>query len=498
MKKTQIIKIQAGQIQGYLDKNIAIFKGVPYAEPPIGKLRFKPPVDKQPWTGVLEATKYSACAWQGYSELEKWLGKPKPESEDCLYLNIWTPSIDNKKRPVMFWIHGGAFIIGTGNDPLYDGGALARRGDVVVVTSNYRLGFFGFAYIPEITVNVGSLDQIKALEWVRDNIELFGGDPNNVTIFGESAGAYSVVSLCSMPAAQGLFHRVIAQSAPTIEPKIDDKITKKILKRLHIKEGNLDALRDVPAEQIINAQNKVFAANPTNILALRPLIEGKICVKHPLKAFQEGDCANIDFMIGTNFDEFKLFTAMDALRNMIAADPLKLLIAFLGMAGIPADKAQNLLDTYKKARAGKYSIESFDLFNAIITDFAFRISTIHLLEAQSAHNPNCYTYLFNWPSPGLNGILGACHALEIPFVFGTLDSPTLKDFVVGAPKTLSDIMMDSWIAFARTGNPNHSSIPEWSAYNSETRATMIFTEPCSVEHAPLDMERKAWDGLLEF
>jgi len=498
MEKSNIIETKSGKIQGYKEEGLGIFKGIPFAEPPIGKLRFSPPVSKQPWDGVLNTTEYGPCSFQGHTELEEFLGKLEPEGEDCLSLNIWTPALDGEKRPVMVWIHGGAFSIGGGTDPMYDGSALALRGDIVIVTINYRLGSFGFLYSKGIPSNVGSQDQIMALKWVNENIESFGGDPENITIFGESAGAYSVLALSTMSKAKGLFHRVIAQSAPYIDTKASDKTSRKILRKLHIKGGDIDSLREVPPEKIIDAQNQVVATIPTDIMALRPLIIGDTFPKHPLKAFQSGECANIDLMIGTNLDEFKLFTAVEPIKSMIKSDPEKLVVGFLDLlAGIETTKSEELIKTYKEARNGKYSTEPLEISTAIVNDFAFRIRAIRLLEAQKPHQSNTYNYMFTWPSSGLDGILGACHSLEIPFVFGTLDSPTLKEFVIGAPKELSEKMMDAWINFAKTGNPNHGSIPEWSAYDTETRETMIFGEDCKVEKALFDKERAAWDGLLE-
>jgi para-nitrobenzyl esterase len=446
---------------------------------------------------VLNTTEYGPCSFQGHSELEQYLGKLEPESEDCLSLNIWTPATDNKKRPVMFWIHGGAFMIGGGTDPMYDGSALALRGDIVVVTINYRLGSFGFLYSKGIPPNVGSQDQLMALKWVNENIGSFGGDSANITIFGESAGGYSVVALCTMSKAKGLFRRVIAQSAPYIDTNVSNKISKKILRNLRIKEGDIDSMREVPPEKIIDAQNQVVASLPMDVMALRPLIIGDTFPKHPLKAFLNGECANIDFMIGTNLDEIKLFTAMEPLKSMIENDAEKLLVGFLGTLGIETNKSEEIIKTYKEAREGKYSTESFEVSTAVITDLAFRIPTIRLLEAQKPHQTNTYNYIFTWPSPGLDGILGACHSLEIPFVFGTLNSPTLEAFVKGAPKELSEKMMDAWISFAKTGNPNHGNIPDWPTYDAETRGTMIFGEECKVERALFDKERAAWDGLLE-
>jgi len=489
LEQTEIIETKSGKIQGYIENGLSIFKGIPYAEPPTGELRFKSPVSKT-WEDLLDTTAYSSCAYQGYTDLEEWMEKSGPESEDCLFLNIWTPSTDEGNRPVMFWIHGGAFIIGTGNDPTYDGTALARRGDVVVVTINYRLGFFGFPYIPGKIANLGSLDQILALEWVRDNINLFGGDPSNVTIFGESAGGYSVLSLCSIPAAKGLFRRVIAESAPSIDPAATDKPTTKIFRKLGVKGTSFEDLGEKSAEEIIDAQNKVFASDPTNIMALRPVIDGNVWSKHPLKAFQDGDCSDIDFMIGTNLDEMKLFTNMKSLSPM-AAGGEKFIIAYLGTMGINPEKSQEIIETYKESRAEQGNMETSDLIAAILTALAFQVSTARLLEAQSAHQPNTYAYLFSWPS--MNGNFGCCHAIELPFVFGTLDSPTFGKLVTNTAETqaISEKMMDAWISFARTGSPG------WPGYDFENRATMVFGEQCEIVNAPFDKERAAWDGLLE-
>jgi para-nitrobenzyl esterase len=499
MDKTAIIETKSGKIQGYKENGLEIFKGIPYAEPPIGDLRFRPPVEKKAWEDVLDATKYGPCAFQAYSQLEEWFGKLQPESEDCLNLNIWTPATDNNKRPVMFWIHGGAFTIGGGIDPLYDGSALAKRGDVVVVTINYRLGMFGYLYIPGETVNVGQFDQILALKWVHDNIDLFGGDPNNVTIFGESAGGYAVVTLSAMPAAKGFFHRVIAQSAPFIDPTVNGITTKKLMRKFGLKRDDIDGLRKLPPEKIIEGQNKYFEENPREILALRPLIDGDTIPVHPLKAFQDGDLKHLDFMIGTTLDEFKLFSALDPNTFNVSNDHMeKLLIGYLSLLGIDNKRSKKILDTYKKAREGKYSTEPKEIMSALITDAMFRIPTTRLLEAQRPHQPNTYNYMFTWQSPALGGVLGACHALELPFVFGTLDLPYMDKFVGKNPnKALSEKIMDAWIAFAHNGNPNHESIPDWPAYDNEKRTTMFFGDKCNAFNAAFEIERKAWDGLLE-
>ncbi len=498
MNKTEIIETKSGKIQGYIEDGIAIFKGIPYAEPPIGELRFQAPIAKKKWGGVLDCTKYGACAWQGYTQLEDWLGKYKPENEDCLFLNIWTPAIDNKKRPVMFWIHGGAFITGTGNEPMYAGKDLSKRGDLVIVTINYRLGFLGFPYIKGKTSNVGSLDQILALKWVHENVSKFGGNPEMITIFGQSAGGYSVVSLCAMPSAKGLFRRVIAHSAPLIQTEVSEKSTKKIMRKLGIKGNAIEEAREISPEKIIEEQNKLFKSDPTNIMAFRPLIDGEIFKKHPLKAFQEGECKDIDFMIGTTLDEAKMFTAMDALISLVAQGE-KALMGVLGMMGFTSEESSEVIQKYKEAREGKLSNDPKELIDAIMTDSMFRVPTIRLLEAQKPNQPNTYNYLFTWATPAMDGILGSCHALEIPFAFGTLDAPTMRTFIDLNPvtKDISDKMVNAWIAFARTGNPNHVGIPEWPAYDAENRATMVFGKETKVEYAFREKERLAWEGLLE-
>jgi len=498
MNKTVIIETKSGNIQGYKVNGIEIFKGIPYAEPPVGDLRFSPPVAIKQWDDVVEATKYGHCAYQGYTQLEDITGKLQPESEDCLNLNIWTPSVDNKKRPVMFWIHGGAFIMGGGIDTMYDGSALAQRGDVVVVTINYRLGALGYLYLPGITANVGHSDQILALKWVHDNIELFGGDSGNVTIFGESAGGYSVVALAAMPAAKGLFHRIIAQSAPAIDPKVTKKPSKKLMRMLGVEKGDLNALRMIAPEKIIDAQNKLLAEEPTNLLAFRPLIDGDTLPILPLEVFQNGACKDIEFMIGTNLDEAKLFTALDSeISKMNNVGGEKLLIGYLGRLGIDIAKSKAMIDTYKQAREGNFSVEPKEILNALITDYIFRISTICLLEAQSKCQSNTYNYLFTWPSPGFNGELGACHALEIPFVFNTLNNPGFEDFIGKSPgiDAISHKVMDAWIAFARTGNPNHDGIPKWPSYDIEKRSTMLINHEFKVVEKFLDKERAAWDDI---
>jgi len=498
-----LVNTNSGKIQGYTENGVEIFKGIPYAEAPIGELRFSPPVAKKPWDGILKALEFGPCAYQVSMPLDEipinidgkvYHHRPvklEPQSEDCLYLNIWTPSTDSGKRPVMFFIHGGGFDAGTGSTDTFDGTALSRNGDVAVVTINYRLGALGYLFIPGITSNVGQLDQIMALKWVKENIQLFGGDPNNITIFGGSAGGYAVVTLCAMPKAKGLFQRVITQGTPHVDPKPDEKLTKKLMEKLGIKERDIDAMRIILAQEIINAQSEITQGS---IMGFRPQIDGETLPIHPLKAFQRGDCKNIDLMMGNNLDEGMLFITLNpSLANI--NDEQKI-IDFLTITGIEKEKSKKILNTYKKAREGKYSNEPKQLLNAILSDMIFRIPTIRLLENQSKYQPNTYNYLFTWPSPVFDGKLGAMHGLETPFIFNQLDHPEFKPLVGPNPDLdLSNKMMGAWTSFASNGNPNTDKLSRWPTYDVNSRATMIFGKKVEVLNAVFDQERSVWDDL---
>jgi len=501
MNKTEIIETESGKIQGYIQDKLQIFKGIPFAEPPIGALRFQPPVKKKAWDNIFKATEYGSYAFQGFSPLQ--VGQEIQESEDCLTLNVWTPATDNKKRPVMVWIHGGAFVTGGGVSPLYDGSTLASRGDVVIVTINYRLGAFGFLYIPGVTANVGMLDQITALKWVNKNIEAFGGDPNNITIFGESAGGASALTLIAMPAAKGLFNRIIAQSAPILQPNPTIKSTNDLMNKLNLKVGDIEALQKLKPKEIITAQNKVLAEvmekGESELMDFRPSIDvesGTVPI-HPLEAIKNGEAKGIDLLIGCTEEEAKLFTSFDPNLKNLNAEKLEAAVANRLRSMNLEKESDSLIQAYENARKNLLPIKPIDLFNAIITDYMFRISDIHMTEAQGTYNPNVYFYIFTWPSPMLKG---ACHAVELPFVFGTLGLPGMDLFFGKGPEAeiLNEKMMDAWIAFARNGNPNSSNIPEWPSYDKEKRATMLIGKEFKVVNAPFEKERVAWDGLLEY
>lgn len=506
MKKTDIIKTKSGKIQGYQDDSLKIFKGIPYAAPPIGNLRFKPPVETKPWRDVLNTTTFGPYSPQGFTALEEMFGKFELQGEDnCLTLNIWTPALDNLKRPVMVYIHGGSFVFGGGADIWYGvgGSELAHKGDIVVVTLNYRLGAFGFLYIPDLIANAGNLDQVAALRWIHENIEVFGGDPENITIFGESAGGLSVITLLSMPSSKGLFHRAIAQSVPILDSKPTIKSTDNLFKELGVASGDVETLQKLPASKIIEVQDKIIERGLTEgtneIMDFRPSIDGKIIPMHPIEALHKGIGSDIDLIIGTNLDEVNLWTVeYPEIQNLDFEGLQKTVNERLSRLGLDSNLSLNLIKSYKGARKNLHPTSPIDLYNAIDTDFTFRIPTIRIAEAQCIHNPNTYNYLFTWPSPALEGRYGSCHIVEIPFVFGTIGKTGVEWFYGEGKEAelLSKRMMESWIAFARTGNPNHDQIPKWPSYDVTYRSAMLIGNEFKVVEDPFGKERAAWEDII--
>jgi len=505
MEKTKIIDTKAGKIQGIKDEGIEIFKGIPYAERIVGNLRFNHPVPAKRFPGVFLATEFGPICPQAISP--KLLGPPNPQSEpDCLNLNIWTPSADRDKRPVMVWIHGGG--LRSHSQRSYDGTFLVKRGNVVLVTFNYRLNALGFSFIPGIvTAPLGLLDQITALKWVRDNIEHFGGDHNNITIFGESAGGWSVSTLLAMPEAKGLFHRAIAQSGACnpagFRASEGKDISERVFSEVGIQYGDLDALRKISAYELVNAESKVWEEKLKEKhwpLTTPPYIDGEYILEHPLELIRKGAAAEVDLLVGTNLNESTSMKPDDSNYFKEVSENgmhnwIKLVLKTLGQN---EDKAESLINAYRETRKHEGFLSAQKVLDAFLTDFEFHISAIRTAEAQSIQNPNTYMYLFTWPSPFMDGKFGAFHTCEIPFVFGMLDDPNWSPFsdTSEEAKKHSEKIMDSWIAFARTGNPSHSGIPEWPKYSVEKRSTMMLGKEIKSVADPYGKERMAWDGIL--
>lgn len=509
MEKTKIIHVKYGKLQGYIDEGISIFKGIPYTEPPVGELRLNTPVLKRSWDGVLETLEYGPVAPQP-PPLNPRITPPPQSETDCLNLNVWTPGCDSKKRPVMFWLHGGSHMFGSGR--LLNGRTLSRRGDVVLVSINYRLGALGYLYLPGAPSNIGQLDQVVALEWVRDNIESFGGDPDNVTIFGVSAGATSGCTLMAMPKAKGLFRRVISQSGAIIPGGFeysDRKTTaENILKELNLGIEQLEEYRRLPVEDIIqamiSAQRKAYQKSflIRSEINFKPYIDGESLPRHPLKAIQEGYAKDIELIVGTNLEERRFWRLYEPKFEEYDSSVFKSRIeTILKSIGEDENKTDYLIKMYKKSKEeNNTSIDLGETYEASMTDSHFRIPSIKFAEAQSRHQKNTFMYLFKWKTPYENGRYGAMHALEVSFVFGSFWEDYFFTLPKRTPETeaLSNKMSDYWISFARTGNPNSNNTLTWPSYDKESRKTMIFDKNIEIVEDPLNLERKFWYEMKQW
>ena len=408
-----VVRTAAGALRGKRENNLLVFRGIPYAAPPVDALRFQPPQPLK-WGGTREATSDGPIPPQGRSRLAHVMGEfERQQSEDCLTLNLWTPAADNGKRPVIVWIHGGAYSSGAGSLPWYSGETFAANGDMVAVSINYRLGALGFLYMPGISGgNLGLLDQQAALRWVRDNIAAFGGDPGNVTIFGESAGAMSVNTLLGLPAAQGLFHKAIAQSggANFCREAVDAAVIAKDF-LAHAGVATLDELQALPTQAILDAQAAMLQSGRLD-MPFTPVVDGTHLPQQPLEALRDGH-GDVPVLIGTTRDEFSLFLMLD--MNLFSVDAARVVAEARGVFG---EDAEALIDTYERNRPGA---KGSDLLVAFMTDHIFRIPVIRVAETQAEQGRDAFMYWFTYESQVID-FLKACHALELPFVFGTLDA----------------------------------------------------------------------------
>ena len=500
------VETTLGTVAGAVKHDVHVFKGIPYAAPPIGERRFRAPQPPAPWTGTRDATHYGPVAPQNASPMEALFGTQSPETSeaDCLTLNVFTPAPDGARRPVMVWIHGGAFVGGSGATPWYDGTSFARNGDVVVVTLNYRLGALGFLHLDEIggdafagtgSGNVGILDQVAALEWVRDNIEAFGGDPNNVTAFGESAGAMSVGTLLGLPLAKGLFVKAIPQSGAAHHarsPKDATETARKVLDHLGLETtaAGVAKLSELPVDALLDAQAALLAQTAASGgLQFSPVVDGIVLPDRPIDAIGGGSATGVSLLIGTTRDEWNLFGLMDP--GLAEIDDAKMLRRAGALIG-DETAAANVIAAYKRTRP---DLAPADLWNVLSTDHVFRIPAVRLAERQSALGNSVHMYRFDWATPVFGGRLGACHALEIPFVFNNLDAVGSEMFT-GPPsdemREMARTMHTAWHTFARTGNPGDN----WPRYTSDDRKVMRFDLTSEVVDDPDGAEREAWEGVL--
>lgn len=498
----------AGRLRGAIEDGLTVFRGVPYAEPPVGDLRWRPARPHSGWSGVRDATADGPSAPQMYREEGDPVlgghGSP-PFGEDCLTLNIWTPAADDARRPVLVWIHGGGFVSGSGSLPGYSGATFARDGDLVVVNVNYRIGPLGYLYFgPQADEGRGAdeggnywlTDQLAALRWVRENIASFGGDPDHVTVAGQSGGAVSTAALAGHPEARGLIRRVILQSPPFgLDLPGPDAYLERTAAYLELAGAkDLAELRALPWEALIGAGAGLFAQTtrwghwPTPFL---PVIDGITLRHHPAEALLHGAASGIDVMIGWTREEANFGFALDEGYAAATREQVTDRIAETFGPGSAAE----VYAAYDRARPGA---RPADVLMDLITDELFRVPSLRLAEARAAAGRPVRAYQFDLPTPAHEGRLGAAHCLELPFVFHNFDQWAHAPFLAGLTPAVRDGLAHSmhraWIAFARTGDPNHPGLPQWPPYETGTRATMRFDSvvtaladlagPARVPHLP--------------
>jgi len=490
-----------GKVRGVDVDGINIFKGVPYGANTAGKNRFMPPADPAKWSGVRDALEFGPSAPQtepgvrrtGSNLAVAAAGLPM-ESEDCLVLNIWTPGInDGRKRPVMLWCHGGGFSTGSGSSPVTDGTNLARRGDVVVVTINHRLNVLGFTYLGEAggtefaqSGDVGMLDIVHALKWVRDNIAQFGGDPNTVTIFGQSGGGRKVGTLLAMPSAKGLFHRAIIESGPTIKLVERDqapRVASELLGKLGLNKSQVRELQSLPVERIMGAYFAVVRSMNVDQMTMgfSPTVDGSAVPRHPFHPTASDVSPNVPLMLGHTRTE--LTSGADAAVFSLSDDALHGRIR-----GLVGESAGRVIDVYRKANPGA---TPSDIYFLIASDYRYGAPVMKIAERRAAlKKAPVFLYYFRWETPIDGGRLKSPHTIEIPFAFDNIKASRLTASSPDAP-ALADKVSDEWIAFARKGDPNTPKLPRWPAFNAAERPTMVFNNESKLENDPIREQRIA-------
>ena len=488
---TAVVQTTKGKVAGYVQNGIYTYKGIPYAKAE----RFQAPVETEKWDGIRSCRQYGpVCPQpdrQGWTNDEIAFAFNWDDGfamEDCLRLNVWTPAPDGKKRPVMVWLHGGGYTAGSGQElPSYEGSNLARSEDVVVVSINHRLNVLGFldlsAYGDKYanSGNAGLLDIVAALQWVNRNIASFGGDPANVTIFGQSGGGGKVSTLLATPSAKGLYHKAIVQSGSmlrTMEAKYSRKIGAATLRNLGLDASSIDRIASVPYKELLAAGDKAVAqvkaeaekeGISTFIFGWAPTVDGSVLPAQPFDPKAPEMSADIPLLVGSTRHEFTASTYVPALRSITREDAINFVRRSYG------EKTDRFVELFAKAYPGYKPIDLID------TDFTFRPGVLEqaALKSRQGTAP-AYVYMFCWESPIMDGILRSTHCMEIPFVF---NNATVHASMTGGTKeavALASKMSRCWANFARTGNPNAEGVPEWEPFNCETMPTMIFDNECKV------------------
>ena len=488
---TAVVSTDKGKVAGYILDGVTVYKGIPYARAE----RFMPAEPVEKWEGIRSCRQYGPVCPQ--PDRQGWLNDEIAFAfnwddgfamEDCLRLNIWTPAPDGKKRPVMVWLHGGGYTAGSGQElPSYEGSNLAKSEDVVVVSINHRLNVLGFLDLSAFgekyakSGNAGLLDIVAALQWVRRNIASFGGDPANVTIFGQSGGGGKVSTLLATPSAKGLYHKAIVQSGSmlrTMEAKYSRKIGAATLRNLGLDASSIDRIATVPYKELLAAGDKAVAqvkaeaekeGISTFIFGWAPTVDGAVLPAQPFDAKAPEMSADVPLLVGSTLHEFTASTYVPALRSVTREDAIDFVRRTYG------EKTNSFVELFAKAYPGYKPLDLID------TDFTFRPGVLEqaALKCRQGAAP-VYVYMFCWESQVLDGILRSTHCMEIPFVF---NNATVHASMTGGTKEaveLASKMSHSWANFARTGNPNAEGLPQWEAFNCETMPTMIFDNECKV------------------
>jgi para-nitrobenzyl esterase len=482
----------AGRVCGRREGDLAVFRGVPFAEPPVGELRFAAPQPVRGWDGARQAIAFGPPPPQEAMGPEPVGLRPDASpDESWLTVNVWTPDPDPVgRRPVMVWVYGGAYKFGSAADPAYDGSRLAQDGEVVVVTLNYRVGFEGFAHIEGAPANRGLLDQVAALEWVRENIAAFGGDPDRVTVFGESAGAGSIAALLAMPRARGLLRRAILQSVPGtfFSDALAADIAGALAAELALRPA-VRALAGVGPDKLpqagaaltarMRAYEDRWGVIAHTVTPYSPVVDGEVLPTAPWEALAAGAARDVELVVGHNRDEYRLFLALGGLLGTITGEQASALLRAMG----PGAEPEHGYRTAFPDAPAEY------LYELVQSDWLFRMPSLHLAEAHTAGGGRAHLYELTWAAPAHGGLLGACHGLDVPLVFGSftgLGAELFDPAAMAGAEELSARWRQDWTAFAVTGDPG------WPAYDSERRLTRIIdAEPATVRY-PEEASRRLW------
>ena len=481
----------SGVVRGFERDRCATFLGIPHSAPPSGERRFAPPVPPEPWRGERDASRHGPAAWQStggpLDGLVPGMGSAD-QGDDCLSVDVWTPAVDDARRPVLVWIHGGAYSMGANSLPVYDGARLARATGSVVVGINYRLGALGFLLLddPSTTPNAGLLDQVAGLRWVRDNIAAFGGDPGRVTVFGESAGAGSVLCLLAMPSARGLFHRAIAMSGATdltLDRPRAAEVAACLARHAGVEPDAVDALRALEPARLLEAQaaaaGELFATVGT--MPFHPCVDGEVLPTDWFGAAEAGTTP-VPLIIGTTRDEMALFAHFDPSAAHLDDAALRQRVTALH----PAVDVDALVAAY----AATGTSAPPEVWARVQTDHALWLPALRLAEAHATHAP-VWMYRFDWPAADPR--IGACHAIDVPFPFTNLDVDGWDAFVADPreAESLAAVEQQLWAAFARDGRPSAPGV-EWPPYDTGRRATLVLGREVHVEDDPAAPVRAAW------